>query len=206
MIVFTIETLKMNNASEKEINEHKILLQICNGSKTAFEIFFKQYYRILCNYAYGIISDRNEAEEVVQDLFCKIWEQRENLVKLQSVKAYLYRSVHNKCINKIRHTKIKLAYMEHSKRENFNITSPVSEIQLKELQEKIQKAISDLPKQCGLVFKLSRNEEMSYKEIAKMLEISYKTVENHMGKALKLLRIQMAEYLTVFTIFFTYFF
>jgi len=141
---------------------------------------------------------------VVQEMYCRIWEQKEKLVKLLSVKAYLFRCVHNSCLNKIRHTKIRQEYMEHSVRENSIEVSPVTGFQLRELQDKLQAAISGLPEQCGSVFKLSRYEEMSYKEIASVLGISIKTVENHMGKALKLMRVQMAEYLTVFTLLFTH--
>lgn len=195
---------QLNKASDIQFNEKALLQAIGNGSKAEFEILFRKYYRTLCNYAYGRIADRVEAEEIVQEVFCKIWEQRDKLVKLDSVKAYLFRCVHNSSLNKIRHQKIKQEYMEHSARENSIIELPTSGLQLKELQDKLQVAISTLPEQCGLVFKLSRYEEMSYKEIASVLSISVKTVENHMGKALKIMRLQMADYLTTFIILFTY--
>ncbi len=193
----------MNIASDIERNESSLLQQIGNGNESAFEVLFKQHYRVLCNYAYGRISDREEAEEIVQDVFCRIWEQREKLVNLQSVKAYLFRCVHNSCLNRIRHHKIKQEYMEHSVRENAIEVPPATGFQLKELQDKLQAAISALPEQCGLVFKLSRFEELSYKEIASVLGISVKTVENHMGKALKIMRLQMADYLAVIALVFT---
>jgi RNA polymerase sigma-70 factor (family 1) len=195
---------QMNKDSDTEVTENSLLQQIAGGSESAFEMLFRQHYRTLCNYAYSRISDREEDEEVVQDVFCRIWEQREKLAKLQSVKAYLFRCVHNSCLNKIRHQKIRQEYMEHSARENSIEVSPVTGFQLRELQDKLQAAISALPEQCGLVFKLSRYEELSYKEIATVLGISIKTVENHMGKALKIMRLQMADYLTIFIFLFTY--
>jgi len=170
---------------------------IREGNKVEFEKVFKLYYKPLCDYACTIIKDSDESEEVVQNIFFVIWSKKKILGISISLKSYLYRSVHNECLNKLKHIKVKLVYAMDLKN---NITTSgldnVSEnIDAKELNKKIQSALDSLPEQCGKVFKLSRFENLKYSEIALKLDISIKTVENHMGKALKIMRDNLKDYL-----------
>lgn len=170
---------------------------IREGDKIEFEKSFKLYYKPLCDYAYTIIKDSDESEEVVQNIFYIIWCKKETLDITTSLKAYLYRAVYNSSLNKLKHVKIKLAHAEDYK-SNFSSegTNTVFEqIDGKELNNKIQSVLSLLPEQCGIVFKLSRFENLKYSEIAEKLGISVKTVENHMGKALKIMREGLKDYL-----------
>jgi RNA polymerase sigma-70 factor, ECF subfamily len=169
---------------------------LLGGDITAFEMYFKTFYQPLCNYAYTFLQDREEAEEIVQNTFISVWEKRDGLNVRTSGKAYMYAMVRNACLNVLKHEKIKQKYVG----EELALTSPGYEsvsniVSSNELETKIQQAIEKLPEQCRLVFKLSRFEELKYQEIADQLNISVKTVENHMGKALKIMREQLKDYL-----------
>lgn len=172
---------------------------IHEGNKAAFEKLFKNYYDSLCDYAYTIVKDRDESDEVIQNVFYNIWNKRETLDFNVPLKAYLYRAVHNESLNKLKHTKVKQAYaMEYKhKFSTVKFSDSSSQIHLKELEHAIQKVLDELPPQCSKVFKLSRFENLTYPEIAVKLEISVKTVESHMGKALKSMRTNLKEYLSL---------
>ncbi len=179
-----------------ELNEQKYWQLIKEGDKSAFEQLFKTYYKPLCNYTCSIIKNIDESEEVVQNMFYNLWNKRETIQINSSVKSYLYRAVHNDCLNKIKHGKIKSAYAEDYKKSTDGSLEDASKIvQAKELGKQINEAIASLPEQCGVVFKLSRFENLKYSEIAEQLNISVKTVENHMGKALKIMRERLKEHL-----------
>jgi RNA polymerase sigma-70 factor (ECF subfamily) len=171
------------------------------GDITAFEMFFKTYYQPLCNYAYTFLQDKEEAEEIVQGTFLSVWEKRSALTIRTGVKPYLYAMVRNACLNVIKHEKIKQKHaVEEIALSPHSHDSVTHAIASAELEFKIAEAMEKLPEQCRLVFKLSRFEELKYSEIAEQLNISVKTVENHMGKALKIMREQLKDYLPLFII------
>ncbi|MEO6304779.1 MAG: RNA polymerase sigma-70 factor [Bacteroidia bacterium] len=180
------------------LSEQQYWQLISKGDKSVFETVFKTYYQSLCNYACSIIKDTDESEEVVQNIFYNIWNKREQLEISGPIRSYLYRAVHNDCLNKLKHAKVKTMYAEDYKKSadgSFDDASKV--LQAKELGAQINAAIESLPEQCGKVFKLSRFENLKYAEIAEQLNISVKTVEVHMGKALKILREKLKEHLPV---------
>ena len=169
-----------------------------------FEQLFKHYYSSLCNYALGIVHDKDDAEDIVQQTMIIVWEKRSLLQITVSLKSYLYRAVHNSALNKIRSSKVKALYAEEQLALGQQDFVPAAELIVgKELNEQIISSIDQLPEQCRLVFKLSRFEHMKYAEIASHLDISVKTVENHMGKALKLLRNHLKDYLIWLILFIT---
>jgi RNA polymerase sigma-70 factor, ECF subfamily len=166
------------------------------GDITAFEMIFKNFYRPLCNYAYSFVQDRDEAEEIVQATFLSVWEKRDNLSIHTGVRPYLYAMVRNASLNVLKHEKIKQQHAAVELAVAERSTESVSRtVMASELEERILKALNKLPEQCRLVFKLSRFEELKYAEIADQLNISVKTVENQMGKALKIMREQLKDYL-----------
>ncbi len=171
------------------------------GNLTAFEMLFRTYYQPLCNYAFTFVQDRDEAEEIVQSTFLNIWEKRENLSIHTGVKPYLYAMVRNACLNVLKHEKIKQQHvtMEMAIAER-SIESVARTIIASELEAKIHGAMDHLPEQCRLIFKLSRFEDLKYAEIAEQLNISIKTVENQMGKALRIMREQLRDYLPLLII------
>lgn len=139
-------------------------------------------------------GDPDEAEDLVQQAFVKLWEKRTSLDITWSVKSYLYKMVHNAALNQIRHAKTKEKYHQFNAQPLEN-AHEMPEDTLPELRQKFQKALQDLPPQCRNIFELSRFEELKYREIAEQLQISVKTVETQMGKALKMMRLHLADYL-----------
>lgn len=164
----------------------------------SFEALFKSNFKRLYAYALTLLRNDSYAEEIVQNVFYRIWDKKGKIDIQTSVTAYLYRSVYNDCLNYLKHKKVKAAYNLHTsltrKNESDNATSKV---QLSELQQKLDIALADLPEQCRTIFQMSRFEELKYSEIAATLGLSIKTVENQMGKALRILREKLADYLPI---------
>lgn len=178
-----------------EIDRFKALKE---GDETAFEMIFKTYYEPLCNYAFTFIFDRDEAEEIVQATFLNFWEKREAIAIETSLKAYLYRAIRNSCLNAIKHTNIKRKHADETMFVSDSSHEAVSQsVIAAELDQKIGDALLLLPEQCRLVFKMSRFEDLKYAEIAEQLNISVKTVENQIGKALRIMREELKEYLPI---------
>jgi RNA polymerase sigma-70 factor (ECF subfamily) len=176
--------------------EHQQIEALAAGDITAFEMIFKTYYQPLCNYAYTFLRDKEEAEEIVQTTFLSVWEKRGGMTIRTAVKPYLYAMVRNACLNVIKHEKIKQKHaVEEISLSSHSHDSVAHTVASSELESRIHNAMERLPEQCRLVFKLSRFEELKYAEIAEQLGISVKTVENHMGKALKIMREQLKDYL-----------
>jgi RNA polymerase sigma-70 factor, ECF subfamily len=185
-----------------DLSEKQVLETLRQGNESAFEMIFRTYYQPLCRYAYSFLQDKEEAEEVVQSAFITIWEKRTTLSIETSFKSYLYRMVRNTCLNVIKHEKVKQQHVAHELAVTEVAYEAVThKVQAAELETRISEAMKTLPEQCRLVFQLSRFEELKYQEIADQLNISVKTVENHMGKALKLMREQLKDYLPLFLIF-----
>lgn len=162
----------------------------------AIETLFREHYQGLSRYAFSILKDQEEAEDVVQKLFVKLWEKRKDIEIWKDVKSYLYRSTYNASLNELKRIKRHTMYETADKENGFQSDNDSSsKVMSEELEKHIENAIQTLPTKCGEVFRMSRFKEYSYKEIAEKLDISIKTVENHMGKALKLMREELEEYL-----------
>lgn len=165
---------------------------------TAFEQLFKLNYKKLYVYALTIVRNEMVAEEIVQNVFYKIWAKKGQVEIQTSLSAYLYRSVYNDSLNHLKHEKVKAAYQVHVSNQGDKYThNAASKVQLSELQQKLDIALRELPEQCRTIFQMSRFEELRYSEIASQLGLSVKTVENQMGKALRTLRLKLAEYLPI---------
>lgn len=171
----------------------------------SFEAVFKTYFKALHAYASAILEESEAAEEIVQSVFLKLWEKRETLEINSSLKAYLYRAVYHDSLNHINHQKVKRKHWDHAHYEMTQGKPEQVGEQIKgqenELYEAFQLAMDKLPEKCRMVFNLSRFEELKYQEIADRLDISIKTVEAHMGKALKTLRVELAEFLPLLLMF-----
>jgi RNA polymerase sigma-70 factor (ECF subfamily) len=167
----------------------------------AFEQVFKQYFKDLHSYACAIVKDGAVAEGIVQNVFLKLWERNEPLLYNQSPAAYLYRSVHNYALNHLKHQKVKQAYdihaLNHSRTYSDNTAN---KLHLAELQNRFSEALNELPEQCRTIFQMSRFRDLKYQEIANELGISIKTVEAQMGKALKVLRKELIDFLPILII------
>ena len=183
--------------------EKKLFIKIKRGDERAFEEIFHRYYQNLCGYASKILQDEMAAEEIVQDLFVKIWEKRENLDVKTSPKNYLVRSVKNHCLNYIKHTKIKRQHVKHIMSQESEEIQEENYIEI-DLIQKIEESIKSLPQKRQEIFRLSREEGLKYREIAEKLNVSIKTVETQMGLAIKTLREKLKNYNTFFTLFLTF--
>jgi RNA polymerase sigma-70 factor (ECF subfamily) len=176
------------------ISETEIIRRIRQGDKGQFESLFRSSYVPLVRYAKTIIKDHDTAEEIVQDLFVKLWQDKQKLKIESSLNGYLFRAVHNRCLHWLDHSRVvekharEMADMESEKSE-----SPIEIIQYNELQLKIAKVIERLPERCGRIFCMNRFEGFKYTEIAEKLSLSVKTVEANMGRALKEFRKALKE-------------
>jgi RNA polymerase sigma-70 factor (family 1) len=185
-----------------QIAEQHIAETLLVPSEQAFEQLFRDYYPRLCAFALTLLHNKEEAEEIVQTMFCRLWEQRDSIDVTTSVQAYLFRAVRNASLNQIKKTQIRDAYkVMNLDTINSNPEFQPDRITQSELSKRLEKAISGLPEQCRLIFKMSRFEELKYREIADNLGISIKTVENQMGKALKILRGEMRDFITILVAF-----
>jgi RNA polymerase sigma-19 factor, ECF subfamily len=184
-----------------EFQDEQMAQLLSRRDEAAFEQVFKTHYKNLRAYAFTILRDEDEAEEMVQQVFFKLWERSENLSFSGPVAAYLYRAVHNESLNFLKHQKVKAGHQLHVaySMKNKSEHEP-GKMMRKELENKFREALNELPEQCRTIFQLSRFEDMKYKEIAEKLDISVKTVENHMGKALKLLRTKLVDFLPLLLI------
>ncbi len=174
--------------------DNELYLKLKEGDERAFQSLFRKYYSAMCHFACQFLDDRELAEEIVQDMFVKIWEKRAILNIETSVKHYFFRSVRNHCLNQIQHEKIKKQYankMIESAQQEIIAEQYFLEV---DLVKRIEKSIDSLPPKRKEIFRLSREQGMKYKEIAETLDISVKTVEAQMGLALKYLREDLKDF------------
>lgn len=164
---------------------------------TAFEQLFKAHYKALHIYVNTMIRDEEMAEEIVQSRFMKFWENRELLNIQTSVKAYLYKCVYHDTLNFLKHEKVKTRYQNYTLHNSQDSAPASHRIELSELESSVHGAMKDLPEQCRLIFHMSRFEELKYREIAEQLGLSIKTVESQMGKALRILRLKLVDFLAL---------
>lgn len=175
--------------------EDKLFDSVRSGDLKAFEDLFRTFYGELCNYAYQYFRDKGTAEEIVQDLFYKLWEKKEMLVIRSSIRSYLYKSVYNNSMMLIREKNVrKTTNTIPENSEMFAGHKPDEQLETRELERVVESTLSTMPKKVRRIFEMSRFEGLKYKEIADKLLISIKTVEANMGKALKLFRENLKEY------------
>jgi len=172
---------------------------IKKGNIQEYELLFREYFQPLLSYAISILKSEAEAEEVVQDIFFNLWRNKKKLNIHTSFSSYLYRAVHNNCLQLLKKEKRKLNYQQDQRNWNYHESmSPGEIMQYNELYGKINNAIDELPENCKTIFKLNRFQGLKYSEIAEKLAISIKTVEANMTKALKHLRRHMDKYVANF--------
>jgi RNA polymerase sigma-70 factor, ECF subfamily len=171
--------------------------------EAAYESLFRSNFKGLCFFAQKYVKDFETAKEIVQDAFVILWEKREGMDVNRSVKSFLTITIHHKCLNYLRDNRkfnSQLMSLENLVQpDGYKQSDKLIEL---ELMDDIEKAINKLPEKCRQIFLMSRNENLKYQGIADKLGISVKTVETQMSKALKHMRIQLAEYLVILIIFF----
>jgi RNA polymerase sigma-70 factor (ECF subfamily) len=169
--------------------------QISLGNLQAFEKLFREYYQMLCRYAVRLVDDADTAEEIIQDLFYTLWEKRTELKINTSVKSYLFSAAHNRCLKFIQHHAVEQKYRNYFLKNGSEIDSePNDSVNVAEIQQIINQTLDNLPERCSRIFRLNRFEGLKYFEIAEKLSISVKTVEANMGKALRVLRRNLKDF------------
>ncbi len=162
-----------------------------------YETLFKSNHKKLCNAAYRITHNKTSAEDIVQNVFLKLWDKRDEINIESTLGGYLYKSTVNACLNYLETNKRHLNYLEELKSTTvFAEANATHNISLKELEALIERTLLNLPPKCRAVFILNRYEGLRYKQIAEHLDISVNTVENQMSKALSIMREGLKPYLT----------
>jgi RNA polymerase sigma-70 factor (family 1) len=177
-----------NGPSMMNVGDPVLLARIASGEEGAFRQVYVFYYRRLYQFAYALVKTREPAEEIVEDVFVRIWQQRETVATIQNLRVYLYTAVKNSALN----------YLSQKARQS--ITEPFDHIHVSlessadtpeqilitaEIQQKIQIAVDALPPRCKMIFKLVREDGLKYKEIGSILNISVNTIDAQMAIAIK---------------------
>lgn len=170
-------------------------LQRAGDGEAFMQALFKGYYRPLGNVIYRVVQDRDVAEDLLQDVFMRIWNNRQALTITTTYKAYLYRAVMNAALRHVERQKRQVAWDEASITEPARDTT-AEQLDGQEAEQLVALALEALPPQCRAVFLLSRQEGLSYQQIAETLDVAPKTVENQMGKALRILRDKLSGLLS----------
>lgn len=179
-------------------DEDFLLRRLTSGDEQAIDFLFKKYYAEMLRLSYTVLKDREAGKDIIQDIFINIWEKRESLHFSKPIKAYLFRSVINRSLNYLRDQGKTLILPIDKMKESSHASSAGAsseKLEEQEMEHLILRLINELPPQCRLAFELSRNQQMSYKEVAGYMGISVKAVEKHMAKALKQLRKGLEAYL-----------
>jgi RNA polymerase sigma-70 factor (ECF subfamily) len=160
-----------------------------------YEQTFNELFDGLHRYAMTLVKDEEVASDVIQSVFTKWWEMQRELESADTAKAYLYTAVYRQCLNALRNEKTKVMHLDAYRSElTTSVNSFYDEYAFTELDDKVRSSIEQLPPQCRTIFQKSRFEQKRYTEIADEMDLSVKTVEAQMGKALKILRARLKEY------------
>jgi RNA polymerase sigma-70 factor, ECF subfamily len=168
--------------------------RIRGGDQRAFDQLVVAYYERLCDFAFGFVRVREAAEDVVQDVFIRLWEQRTNL-RLDEPTAYLFRAVRNGAISVLRHEQVRARSDVLESIEPHVVESAAERYERDELERAVQHAVDTLPDRCRLIFTMSRNHGLARGEIAAALGLSVRTVDAQIARAFKLIRQRVAPLL-----------
>ena len=171
-------------------------------SLPSFESLFKAQFKGLHAYSTTILKDADAAEDVVQNTFLRLWKAWEGGNIPDAPAAWLYRAVYNESINLLKHEKVKMAHQQYTLHTAPADSGATGAGNLRELEHRLDAALQQLPEQCRTIFQMSRFEELKSREIADRLGLSVKTIEAQMGKALRIMRIQLADCLPAILVWF----
>jgi len=177
------------------IDEHidkDLISRFKSGDMAAFKKIYDAFCKPLYSFALSYMKDSFDAEEIVQDVFLKLWEKRDEVDELKSFKSYLYRITVNKIFNELKHRIVKRKYDQHLLNiDQVTDETPESSIQLQELNKKLEHLLSKLPEQQRNIFIMSRWQGLSNAEIAQNLSLSTRTVENQIYRATKFIKLHL---------------
>ena len=177
------------------MSDQELVERLRGGSQDAFDAIFREHYSFLVGLVQSMLHDRAVAEEIAQDVMLEVWRRRESIVLEATLRAYLFRAARNRALNYIRHERVVQRAAPYAADEPSAPASAEHALADAEINRAVRAALEQLPPRCREVFELSRVHNLKYAEIARTLDISIKTVEAQMGKALRLLRESLAEWL-----------
>ncbi len=188
------------DAAARQRTELECFERIRTGDEAAFETIFRAYAGPLIAFAYSYVESQAAAQEIVQELFCCMWERRDTLEVPRSVYAYLFAATRNRAINHLRNRRVQDAFVARALREeHLKPAAPDApqehQLDAEALADALERALGELPERCREVFTLTRDQHLSYSQVAEVLGISPKTVEIHMGRALALLRQKLGPWI-----------
>ncbi|MHA4809650.1 RNA polymerase sigma-70 factor [Flavitalea flava] len=161
---------------------------------TSFNDFFRHYYSKLVRFAIQFVHTREAAEEIVSDVFVKIWEKRATLLEVRNLEVYVYVSVKNGCLNYCeKYSVVHLQLDTRGEMEFYDTGNSQKSLEMKELMHRLHMAIEQLPEQCRLIFKMVKEDNLKFHEVAEILNISTRTVETQIYRAVKKLRIVLSD-------------
>jgi RNA polymerase sigma-70 factor (ECF subfamily) len=180
----------MSSAAQNVLIDLQLLDKLKSGDEGALTLIYKKYWQPLFASSYNILKDKQACEDIIQELFIKLWNNRQAIEITVSLKAYLYASMRYAVYRQIR-AGVGRADIFDDLHERLPASAAYGNIEYKELIAQVNTVVDTLPEKCREVYKLSREEYLSHKEIASRLNISTKTVENHLTKALRQLRTSL---------------
>ncbi len=172
------------------LEDTELMERLRAGDDLALKVIYKKYWNQLYTSAFKMLQDQQACEDIIQDLFINLWNKREQIEIKASLKSYLFASVRYEVYRQVRHGSVREDIFENIQ-DRLQTTSEYGNIEHRELLSYINSIVNNLSEKCKVVFKLSREEQLSHKEIATKLDISTKTVENHLNKALRQLRVSL---------------
>ncbi len=177
------------------LDDRQLLDGLRRGDHDAFDAIFRTHYPALVGLAESLLRGRGLAEEVVQEVMLELWRRRESLHVEESLRAYLFRATRNRALNQLRHERVRVAAAPRLQVDTSSSAEAEPNLVQQEIDAALAQAMNTLPPRCREVFELSRVHGLRYAEIADTLGVSVKTVEAQMGKALRILRGEMARWL-----------
>jgi len=180
------------------LNEEECVDAIRRGDESAFKKLFITYYDLLCNFSWRYTRSQAVSEDLVQDVFAEVWNRKENLDPEKAISIYLYQAVKNRAIDYLDHQKVVRDYHKNENQLDQNVVFIRSTISEEwEFIKAARHAIDELPFRAQQVYTLHREDGLTYKEIAEVMDISVKTVESQMTRALNILRERLNKYLPI---------
>lgn len=180
--------------TEENSTNDFLMFELQKGHESAFDYIFRKYFKALCAQANMYVNDLDKAQSLVQDCFVKLWVNRENADSIKNLPSYLSFMVRNQCVDYLRKTKSLKNLHEDAEKETAEINSEDYAYK-NEFEEKLIVVLAALPERSRIAFEYSRFENLTYKEIAEKMGISVKAVEALVSRSLKILRVEMKEYL-----------
>jgi RNA polymerase sigma-70 factor (ECF subfamily) len=182
---------------DEERARQALLARLRTGDEAAFEQLFRMHAAALCDFAFSYVRSKEIAEEVVQDLFCWIWEQRFTVEMPHGVRAWLFTAVRNRSLNQVRFRRLEFELHERVIREfpsRRAVVQPDAELAARDLSEAASELVAAMAPRCREAYVLIRQQGMSYAEAAQVMGISSKTVEIHMTRAMTILRVGLEKW------------